>query len=705
MNKSIFLLLSIALLAGCNLNKDQKMNNENPFLSEYQTSFQVPPFDQIKLEHYLPAFKEGISKHEKEIDKIVSDSREPDFNNTILTLDQSGEILTKVSSVFYNQTSVNTNKEIQEIARDVSPLLSQHRDNILLNAKLFERIKAVNGQKDDLDLTTEQKMLLNNTYKEFIRGGANLSADAKEKLREINKNLSLLSLKFGENVLSETNKFKLVIDDKADLAGLTSSIIATAAETADNSGDEGKWVFTIQKPSMIPFLQYADNRALREKIFKAYIDKGNHDDEQDNKDIVSEMVSLRLEKANLLGYKTHADFILEENMSKKPENVYALLNKVMDAALPVAKTEVVNLQKMINKDGGNFNLMPWDWWYYAEKLRKEKYDLDEAALRPYFEIENVRKGLFEVVNKLFGLQFVELKDIPLPHPDAKAFEVKEADGSHVGILYMDFYPRESKRGGAWMSNYREQYVKDGEKVYPVITTVFNFTKPAGDEPSLLSFEEVSTMYHEFGHALHGLLSNCTYVGVSGTNVARDFVELPSQIMENWASAPENIKSYAKHYKTGETIPDDLLEKLVNSSHFNQGFVTVEYLSASFLDMNWHTVTSSRKFDVNGFEKKAMDKIKLIPEIVVRYRSPYFSHIFAGGYSAGYYGYIWAEVLDADAFEAFKETGDIFDKNTANAFRKNILEKGGTEDPMELYVKFRGSEPGIDPLLRRRGLKK
>ena len=705
MNKSIFLLLSIALLAGCNLNKDQKMNSENPFLSEYQTSFQVPPFDQIKLEHYLPAFKEGISKHEKEIDKIVSDSREPDFNNTILTLDQSGEILTKVSSVFYNQTSVNTNKEIQEIARDVSPLLSQHRDNILLNAKLFERIKAVNGQKDDLDLTTEQKMLLNNTYKEFIRGGANLSADAKEKLREINKNLSLLSLKFGENVLSETNKFKLVIDDKADLAGLTSSIIATAAETADNSGDEGKWVFTIQKPSMIPFLQYADNRALREKIFKAYIDKGNHDDEQDNKDIVSEMVSLRLEKANLLGYKTHADFILEENMSKKPENVYALLNKVMDAALPVAKTEVVNLQKMINKDGGNFNLMPWDWWYYAEKLRKEKYDLDEAALRPYFEIENVRKGLFEVVNKLFGLQFVELKDIPLPHPDAKAFEVKEADGSHVGILYMDFYPRESKRGGAWMSNYREQYVKDGEKVYPVITTVFNFTKPAGDEPSLLSFEEVSTMYHEFGHALHGLLSNCTYVGVSGTNVARDFVELPSQIMENWASAPENIKSYAKHYKTGETIPDDLLEKLVNSSHFNQGFVTVEYLSASFLDMNWHTVTSSRKFDVNGFEKKAMDKIKLIPEIVVRYRSPYFSHIFAGGYSAGYYGYIWAEVLDADAFEAFKETGDIFDKNTANAFRKNILEKGGTEDPMELYVKFRGSEPGIDPLLRRRGLKK
>ncbi len=705
MNKSIFLLLSIALLAGCNLNKDQKMNSENPFLSEYQTSFQVPPFDQIKLEHYLPAFKEGISKHEKEIDKIVSDSREPDFNNTILTLDQSGEILTKVSSVFYNQTSVNTNKEIQEIARDVSPLLSQHRDNILLNAKLFERIKAVNGQKDDLDLTTEQKMLLNNTYKEFIRGGANLSADAKEKLREINKNLSLLSLKFGENVLSETNKFKLVIDDKADLAGLTSSIIATAAETADNSGDEGKWVFTIQKPSMIPFLQYADNRALREKIFKAYIDKGNHDDEQDNKDIVSEMVSLRLEKANLLGYKTHADFILEENMSKKPENVYALLNKVMDAALPVAKTEVVNLQKMINKDGGNFNLMPWDWWYYAEKLRKEKYDLDEAALRPYFEIENVRKGLFEVVNKLFGLQFVELKDIPLPHPDAKAFEVKEADGSHVGILYMDFYPRESKRGGAWMSNYREQYVKDGEKVYPVITTVFNFTKPAGDEPSLLSFEEVSTMYHEFGHALHGLLSNCTYVGVSGTNVARDFVELPSQIMENWASAPENIKSYAKHYKTGETIPDDLLEKLVNSSHFNQGFVTVEYLSASFLDMNWHTVTSSRKFDVNGFEKKAMDKIKLIPEIVVRYRSPYFSHIFAGGYSAGYYGYIWAEVLDADAFEAFKETGDIFDKNTATAFRKNILEKGGTEDPMELYVKFRGSEPGIDPLLRRRGLKK
>ncbi len=704
MKKSTVFLLAVIMLTSCNTNNNKEMNTKNPFFSEYQTAFKVTPFNLIKLEHYLPAFKEGIAQHEKEIDKIVSDSREPDFNNTIRALDQSGEVLTKVSAVFYNQTSVNTNKEIQEIARNVSPLVSQHRDNILLNVQLFDKIKIVNGQKNDLDLTTEQKKLLNNTYKEFVRGGANLSADAKGKLREINKKLSLLSLKFGENVLAETNKFKLIIDNKDDLAGLPSSVVAMAAETAKSSGDEGKWAFTIQKPSMIPFLQYADNRGLREKIFEAYIDKGNHDDEQDNKDMVSEMVSLRVEKANLLGYKTHADFILEENMSKKPENVYVLLNKVMSAALPVAKTEAADLQQMINKDGGDFELMPWDWWYYAEKLRKEKYDLDEAALRPYFEIENVRKGLFVVVNKLFGLQFVELKDIPLPHPDAKAFEVKEADGSHVGVLYMDFYPRESKRGGAWMSNYREQYVKDGENVYPVITTVFNFTKPAGDEPSLLSFEEVSTMYHEFGHALHGLLSNCTYVGVSGTNVARDFVELPSQIMENWASAPENIKLYARHYKTGETIPDELVEKLVNSSHFNQGFVTVEYLSASFLDMDWHTVTNASDFDVNGFENKAMDKIGLIPEIVVRYRSPYFSHIFAGGYSAGYYGYIWAEVLDADAFEAFKETGDIFDKNTATAFRENILEKGGTEDPMELYVKFRGSEPGIDPLLKRRGLK-
>ena len=705
MNKSIFLLLSIVLLAGCNLNNDQKMNNENPFFSEYQTPFQVPPFDLIKQEHYIPAFKEGIVQHDKEIDAIVSSKQDPDFENTILALDQSGELLTKVSSVFYNQTSVNTNKEIQEIARDVSPLVSQHRDNILLNAQLFERIKTVYSQKDDLNLTTEQKKLLNNTYKEFVRGGANLSADAKEDLRGINKKLSLLSLKFGENVLAETNNFKLIIDNKGDLAGLPSSVVAMAAETAKNSGYEGKWVFTIQKPSMIPFLQYADNRDLREEIFNAYIEKGNHDDELDNKEMVSELVSLRLEKANLMGYKTHADFVLEENMAKNPENVYALLNKVMDAALPVAKNETVNLQQMINNEGGNFKLKPWDWWFYAEKLRKEKYDLDEAELRPYFELENVREGLFIVVNKLFGLQLVELNDIPLPHPDAKAFEVKEEDGSHVGVLYMDFFPRESKRGGAWMSNYREQYVKDGERVYPVITTAFNFTKPTGDIPALLSFEEVSTMYHEFGHALHGLLSNCTYAGVSGTNVARDFVELPSQIMENWASAPENIKSYAINYKTGEAIPDDLLEKLVNSGHFNQGFVTVEYLSASFLDMDWHTVTKPQDFDVNGFEKNAMDNIGLIPEIVVRYRSPYFSHIFAGGYSAGYYGYIWAEVLDADAFEAFKETGDIFDKNTAIAFRKNILEKGGTEDPMELYVKFRGSEPGIDPLLKRRGLKK
>lgn len=703
MKKLLVFLWAILMLTSCNTKNNKEMDTKNPFYSEYQTPFQVPPFDQIKQEDYLPAFKEGIAQHEKEIDKVVSDKRKPDFNNTILALDQSGELLTKVASVFDNQMSVNTNEEMQAIAREVSPLVSGHSDNILLNAELFKRIKTVNDRKDELNLNTEQKRLLSKTYKDFVRGGANLSDSDKDKLRKINEKLSLLSLKFGENVLSETNQFKLVIDNKDDLKGLPSSVIAMAAETAKNTGDEGKWVFTIQKPSMIPFLQYADNRALREEIFKAYINKGDHNNEFDNKKNVSEIVSLRVEKANLMGYKTHADFILEENMAKNPQNVYDLLNKVMNAALPVAKTEAANLQKMIQKEGDDFKLMPWDWWYYAEKLRKQKYDLDEAALRPYFEIGNVRKGLFSVVNKLYGLQFVSLDNIPLPHPDAMAFEVKESDGSHVGILYMDFYPRESKRGGAWMNNYREQYVKDGRKVYPVITTVFNFTKPAGDEPALLSFEEVSTMYHEFGHALHGLLSNCTYAGVSGTNVSRDFVELPSQIMENWASAPENIKLYAKHYKTGETIPDELVNKLVNSSHFNQGFVTVEYLAASFLDMDWHTVKKPQEFDVNGFEKKSMDNIGLIPEIVVRYRSTYFNHIFSGGYSAGYYGYIWAEVLDADAFEAFKETGDIFDKKTATSFRKNILEKGDTEDPMVLYVNFRGAEPGTDPLLRRRGL--
>ncbi len=702
MNKLIYLLLTVALFSGCNTTKDSGMNEGNPFYSEYDTPFGVPPFDLIETEHFLPAFKQGIKNQEMEVDAIINNQKPASFENTFAALDESGTLLKKVNAVFNNMMSCNTNEELQAVAKEISPLISQHSDNIRLNPDLFAKVKAVYGQKDDLDLTPEQNRLLEETHKTFVRGGANLSPEDQEKIREINKKLSLLSLQFGENVLAETNEFEMVIENEAGLAGLPEVVINSAYKETG----EGKpaWAFTLHKPSLIPFLQYADNRTLREKIFKGYINRGDNQNENDNKDIVAEIVNLRVEKAHLLGYKSHAGYILDNNMAKTPETVYSFMNEIMDAALPVARTEAVDLQKMIDAGEGGFKLEPWDWWYYSEKLRKEKYDLDEESIRPYFELETVRNGLFEVVNKLYGLKVRVLENLPKPHEDAQAFEVLEADGSHVGILYMDFHPRASKRGGAWMSSYRKQYVKDGETVTPVITTVFNFTSPSGDDPALLSFEEVSTMYHEFGHALHGLLSKCTYQGLSGTSVSRDFVELPSQIMENWAASPEVIRSYGKHFETGEAIPDELVEKLQKSSHFNQGFIIVEYLSAAFLDMDWHALEEPTDMGVNEFEKISMDHAGLIPEIVVRYRSPYFSHIFAGGYSAGYYSYIWAEVLDADAFEAFKATGDIFDQTTAASFRKNILEKGGTEDPMELYLRFRGSKPDIIPLLKKRGLR-
>jgi peptidyl-dipeptidase Dcp len=544
--------------------------------------------------------------------------------------------------------------------------------------------------------------LLEKYYRDFVRGGANLDKEKKARLREINQELSLLTLKFGENILKENNRFELIIENKEDLEGLPQSVIDAAAETAKERGYKGKWVFTLHKPSMIPFLTYSAKRELREKIFKAYINRGNHNDELDNKKILLKIVALRLERAKLLGYKTHAHYVLEENMAKNPENVYKLLDKIWKPALERAKKEAEELQQMIYKEGKNFKLQPWDWWYYAEKLKKEKYDFDDSVLRPYFKLENVIKGVFYVANKLYGLQFVERNDIPKYHPDVRVFEVKDADGSHIGILYTDYFPRASKRGGAWMNSFRKQSKIGGKEIHPVITNNGNFSKPVGDKPSLLSIEEVLTLFHEFGHALHGLLSNCTYPTLSGTSVPRDFVELPSQIMENWALEPEVLKVYARHYKTGEVIPQELIEKLKKAKLFNQGFATVEYLAAAYLDMDWHTLTELNNIDPLKFEEESMKRIGLIPEIVVRYRSPYFRHIFSGGYSAGYYSYIWAEVLDADAFEAFKEKG-IFDKETAQSFRKNILEKGGTEDPMILYKRFRGAEPKVEPLLKRRGL--
>lgn len=695
-----------AILAFLFTSCDQKPKNEmtdNILLVEWDTPFGVPPFDQIKNEDYLPAYKAAIIEQNEEIQQIVQSKEKPAFDNTIVALDASGELLRRVDNVFENVNEAHTNAELQQIAKDVAPLLSAHNDDIWMNEPLFGKVKTVYDQKEDLNLSIEQKMLLKKTYNNFIRGGANLTADKKEEFREINSRLSLLSIQFGENMLAETNNFMLVIEDKNDLAGLPESVIAAATETATSNGLEGKWVFTLHKPSLIPFITYADNRDNRKYLFNGYIKRGNNNNEYDNKAIVNEMVNLRLIKANLLGFETHADYVLENNMAKSPDKVYELIGSLMEAGLPVAKEEATELQAMIYDEGGNFKLEPWDWWYYSEKLKKEKYAFDDGVLRPYFVLDSVKQGMFSVADKLYGLQFVERTDLPVYHPEAVAYEVKESDGSTIGILYMDFFPRESKRGGAWMTSFRKQYVKDGENVIPVIQMVCNFTKPTADKPSLLSIDEVSTMFHEFGHALHGLLSECNYVSISGTSVPRDFVELPSQIMENWATHPDVMKLYAMHYKTGEPIPADLVQKMKNAGYFNQGFTTVEFMSAALLDMDWHTITEAQTYDVIEFENASLENMNMIPEIVVRYRSPYFAHIFSGGYSAGYYSYAWAEVLDADAFEAFIENG-LFDKTTATAFRDNILSKGGSDDPMKLYVQFRGQEPNPDAMLKRKGLK-
>ncbi|WP_062038503.1 M3 family metallopeptidase [Lentimicrobium saccharophilum] len=702
MKKLTLILLAATMITACKTGGNEKSAVENPFLTEYNTPFGVPPFGEIKNEHFLPAIEKGIVEQTAEIAAIVSNPEPADFENTIAAFDYSGELIRKVTGVFYNYNSSNTNDEIQALAKEIAPKLSAHYDNINLNPDLFERVRTVYENRNSLNLSGEQARLLEDTYKDFVRGGAALDSSAQARFREINQELSVLTLRFGENVLAETNAFKLVIENQDDLEGLTQGLIDQGAETAKAAGMEGKWVYTLHNPSIMPFLQYSAKRELREKIYKAYINRGNNNNDKDNKELIGKIAALRLERANLLGYESHAAFILEENMAKNAGNVLDLLNKLWTPALKRAKGEVAQLQAIIDKEGGSFKLQPWDWSYYAEKLRKEQYDLDDEQLKPYFSLENVKQGIFTVCNNLYGITFNEQKDIPVYHPEAVAYEVKEANGDHIGVLYMDFHPRESKRGGAWMSSYRKQYVKNGEKISPVITIVCNFTKPTASQPSLLTFDETSTFFHEFGHALHGLLSNSTYFSLSGTSVPRDFVELPSQIMENWASEPEVLKLYAKHYQTGEVIPDELIEKIQNSAYFNQGFATVEYLAASFLDMGYHNMKEFSLTDVSSFEDATLAQIGLIPEITSRYRSTYFNHIFSGGYSSGYYSYIWSGILDSDAFEAFKEHG-LFDHATAESFRKNILERGGTEDPMVLYKKFRGAEPDIKPLLKRRGL--
>ncbi|MEI7501423.1 MAG: M3 family metallopeptidase [Bacteroidota bacterium] len=676
----------------------------NPFFSDYDTPFQVPPFDKIDTTDFLPAFMEGIARHNAEIDSIVNNSATPDFENSILAFDKSGKLLTRVSKVFYSLNEAETNKQLQAIARQLSPVMSKHGDDISLNEKLFARIKAVYEKRHELKLDSQQLRVVEKYFRDFERQGANLQADKKEQLRKLNAELSMLSLTFGENLLSETNdNFKLVIEDKKDLDGLPQGVIDGAAETAKEKGLQGKWVFTLSKPSMIPFLQYAKNRDLREKIYRGYFMRGNNDDKNDNKETVSKIVKLRVEKARLLGFESYAAYIVDENMAKTPANVNDFLDKLWTAALPVAKKEAAEMQKIIDRDGGQFKLQPWDWWYYAEIIRMEKFNLDETELKPYFSLANVRDGMFMVATKLYGITFNKRTDLPVFQKDVETYEVKEADGSHLGILYLDYYPRDGKRGGAWCTDFQAAGWENGKKVDPIISVTCNFTKPTATSPSLLSWDETTTLFHEFGHALHGLFTEGKYTRTAG-NVPQDYVELPSQINENWAGEPEVLKSYARHYTTGEVIPDKLIDKIKKSSLFNQGFVTVEYLAASILDMDYHDLTKSTDVNVVNFENDEMKKIGLIPEILPRYRSTYFAHIFGGGYAAGYYVYIWAAVLDADAFDAFKLSGDLYNKDLAVKFRKYCLAESGNDDGMKQYRKFRGQEPSIDPLLKRRGLK-
>ena len=702
--KSFFILLVFGNMLTIEAQEKKESTTMNPFFQAYDTPFQVPPFDRIKSDHFKPAILEGISKHETEIAAIANNTETPTFDNTILAMENAGSLLSDVNTVFSNFNSANTNKEIQNIAKEVAPNLSAHRDNIYLNEKLFAKVKTLWDKKGSLGLNLEQAKILDNAYKDFVRSGANLSAEDKQILRKINGTLSLVSLKYGQNILAETNKYELVIDTKKDLEGLPQGLIEAAAVDAKAKGKEGKWVFTLSNSSVMPFLQYSSNRALRQQIWNAYQMRANHDDAFDNKQNAVELANLRGQKARLLGYTSHSTYVLEESMAKTPQNVNKLLNDLWKPALEIAKTEAADIQKMMAKDGVKGTVQPYDWRYYTEKIRKQRFDLDEEELKPYFSLDNVRKGVFQVTENLYGIKIKELTNVPKYHVDATVWEVTEKDGTHLGVLYMDFHPRESKRGGAWMTSYRSQKTVDGKRIAPVVSIVCNFTKPSANAPALLTFDEVTTFFHEFGHALHGLLSNVTYRSLAGTSVPRDFVELPSQIMENWAAEPEVLKMYAKHYKTGAVIPEVLVQKLKKAGAFDQGFTTTEYLAAALLDLEYHSQTKDITVDANTFEKAAMKKIGLIESIIPRYRSTYFSHIFSGGYSSGYYSYIWSGVLDTDAFEAFKTTS-LFNPEKAKSFRKNVLEKGGTEDPMVLYKRFRGAEPSIEPLLRKRGLNK
>lgn len=689
------------LLGDCAADPGDSVNAENPLLAEWDTPFGVPPFDQIENEDYLPAFQAAMASHTGEIDAIVSSDEPPTFENTIEAMESAGADLSRVSRVFYAVEGAHSNDTLREVSRTIAPQLAGHRDDIRFNPDLWKRVETVWDGRADLGLDPEQAKLLEETHKGFVRSGAALDEQAKARLREINAELAELSTTFSQNLLAETNDFELHVEDRVDAGHIPGNLLVSAEQEARKRGHESGLSFTLQRPSINPFLQYSPNRELRKKIFLGYAMRGNNGNEEDNNFALARMAELRVEKANLLGYPSYAAYVLSDNMAETPERVYDLLDQIWEPAIQVASKDRDAFETMMHEDGVEGDFEAWDWRYYAEKVRKARYDLDEEILRPYFEVNAARDGVFEVANRLYGITFTELPDLPRWHPDQQAFEVREADGSHIGILYMDFFMRESKRGGAWMNSLRSQSRFDGD-VTPVVTTNFNFPPPTGETPSLLSFGDVETLAHEMGHALHGLFSDVTYRSLSGTSVSRDFVELGSQIMENWMGEPEVLRLYAKHFQTGEPIPEDLVQKLDEASKFDQGFATVEYLAASYLDMAWHTLESEAEMSPPEFEQTAMQRIGLIDEIIPRYRNTYFAHIFAGGYSAGYYAYIWAEVIDADAFQAFKETS-LFDEETATRFRQEVLSQGGTRPGMELYGAFRGRDPSIEPLLERRGL--
>ena len=679
---------------------------QNPFFEKYSTPHGTIPFDKIKNEHYEPAIREGINRHDAEIEAIINNPAAPTFANTIAAYEKSGRLLNHVSTVFGNLLSAETNDDMQELAKTIMPLLSEHSNNVTLNEKLFARIKTVYQQKEQLNLTGEQTKLLEDIYNSFIRSGANLEGEDKEKYRALTTELSLLTLQFGENNLKETNDYKLVLTDKAQLAGLPQSIIDAAAETAQEKGVEG-WVFTLQAPSYGPFMMYADNRDLRRQLYMAYNTKCSHNDATDNLEIVKKLANTRLSLAQLMGYSNFAEYNLKERMAENSDAVYKLLNQLLDAYTPTAKQEYAEVEALARRMQDNdFTVMPWDWSYYSHKLKDQKFQIDDEMLRPYLELSRVKEGVFGLATRLYGITFKENTDIPVYHKDVNAYDVFDKDGKFLAVLYTDFHPREGKRSGAWMTSYKDQWIDEatGENSRPHVSIVMNFTKPTKEKPALLTFSELETFLHEFGHSLHGMFANSTYESLSGTNVYWDFVELPSQFMENFATEKEFLHTFARHYQTGELIPDELVQRIIDSSNFNVAYACLRQLSFGLLDMAWYTRTTPFDGDVKEFEKKAWAKAQILPTVEEACMSTQFSHILAGGYSAGYYSYKWAEVLDADAFSLFKQKG-IFNSEVAASFRENILSKGGTEHPMVLYKRFRGQEPTIDALLIRNGIRK